>query len=249
MLKNTLFICFTFLLLTTANAQEAIFNACKTGDLDSVKKLLTSNPALLNAKDKSGLTPLHYGSTKSLEVVIYLIDKGADVNARSKSGATPLYSAARFGQTAIAKYLLEHKADINAKSDGGSVMHQAAYRSPKPMVELLLSYKPDLTITDKEGRTCIHAAAIWNVDSVLQLLITAGGDINAKDMNGNTPLHLSLTFIDERSNYVSKSAKVLIKNNVLVNERNNAGLTPLGLAIQKGATEMVRFLSEAGARE
>ena len=249
MRKNLFFTYITVFLFSAVHAQEAIHNAAKAGDLDSVKKLLTADTSLLNRKDKSGLTPLHYASSKSLEVVTYLIEKGANVNAKSKNGTTPLYSCARFGQTIIAKFLLEHGADINARSDGGSPLHQAVYRSPKELVELFLSYKPDLTITDKEGQTVMHVAAVWNNYEIYPLLIAAGGNINAKDNAGNTPLHSCQSFMDDKSTYFPETGALLIQNKALLNERNNAGLTPLGLAIQKGAMEMVKILNEAGAKE
>ncbi len=249
MLKKLIFICISLFLIISVQGQEAIHNAAKAGDLDSVKKLLTADTSLLNRKDKNGLIPLHYASSKSLEVVIYLIEKGAHVNAKSKNGATPLYSAARFEQLAIAKYLLEHGANINAKSDGGSPLHQAVARSSVEMVELFLSYKADLTITDKTGQTVMHVAAVWNNYEIYPLLIAAGGNINAKDNGGNTPLHSCQSFMDDKSSYFPKLADILIKNKAFLNERNNAGLTPLGLAIQKGSVDMIKILNEAGAKE
>lgn len=241
-----------FLLLvqcTTSLAQETIHNAAKAGDTDSVKRMLSRNPDLLNLPDKSGLTPLHYAAAKSLETVTYLVEKGAMVNAQSKNGATPLYTAARFGQTAIAQYLLEHKADINIASAGGSVMHQAVYRSPPEMIGLLLSYKPDLSLTDQQGQTLVHVACIWNAHKVLPILIAAGVDLGVKDKSGNIPLHDCMEFADSTSRGSIDCAKLLLEQKVSLNEKNKSGLTPLALARKLRAAEMEKLLLDAGALE
>lgn len=249
-MKKSLFIV-TLLSLTIQSiiAQESIHNACKAGDLDSVKKLLNIHPEYLRLKDKNGLTPLHYASTKSLETVAYLIEKGANVNEKSNNGSTPLYTSARFGKTEIARYLLEHNADVNSPSEGGSVLHQAVYRSPHELVELLLSYKIDLSMKDSEGQTALHVACIWNAHEILPLLIEAGADLNMKDRKGNTPLHSCQSFADTKTPGSLKCARILLENGALKEEQNNAKLTPLALSIEKGAKEMETLLRELGVQK
>ncbi|MBL7765464.1 MAG: ankyrin repeat domain-containing protein [Chitinophagaceae bacterium] len=242
---------FVFLLLLTltsfvTKAQAPIHMAAKEGKLEAVQKLLKSKPSLVNLKDDRGLTPLHHAAAGNIDVVRFLVKKGAKINAQSKNGSTPLYVAARFGKTDIAKYLLENKANINATGEAGSAMHQAVYRAPKELVELFLSYHPDLTLTESTGQTVMHVAATWNNYEIYPLLIAAGGNINQKDLKGNTPLHCTLEFFDSKSTAYSKVAEILIQNKALLNERNNNGLTPLGLARQKGAKDMIKLLEEAG---
>jgi len=237
----------TFFLINSVQGQFDIYSASKNGDLELVKKLLTADSSLLNIRDSYGMTPLHYASAKSIEVVAYLVGKGADVNIPSNDETTPLYTAARFWQTKIVQYLLEHNANVNARSLGGAPIHQAAYRPSTDMVVIFLAYKADLSITDTFGQTPIHIAASYDADSVLIMLITAGGNINTKDKEGNTPLHSSLKFYDYDSTGISKSALILIKNSALLNQRNKEGLTPLGMAIRMEATNMIRVLTEAGA--
>lgn len=71
----------------------------------------------VNAKSKSGNTPLHVAAETGLnEIVGLLLDHSADVNARNNSGETPLDVALKekYNNTeGVVKILLSHGADIN----------------------------------------------------------------------------------------------------------------------------------------
>ncbi|MDR2583605.1 MAG: methylmalonyl-CoA mutase family protein [Fibromonadaceae bacterium] len=92
-----------------------------------VAKVLISMGANVNAKEQSGLSPLHiavtYGNIKVAEI---LISNGANVNAKEDNGMTPLHIAAVAKNTAagrnveIAKILIHHGANVNAKSNVNS---------------------------------------------------------------------------------------------------------------------------------
>ena len=47
----------------------------------------------------------------NLEMVQYLVQKGADIHAKDDQGWLPLFEAARFGHVDVAEFLLsQHKA-------------------------------------------------------------------------------------------------------------------------------------------
>ena len=54
-----------------------------------------------------------------LEVVKYLVAKGADVNAMHRGGLTPLMTAATRGRLDVVKFLVDKGADVNARGNDG----------------------------------------------------------------------------------------------------------------------------------
>jgi len=57
------------------------------GDLEKLSDLIERHPNLITKRDKNGWTPLHEGTRSgNVEVVKYILSKGADVNHRTKSG-------------------------------------------------------------------------------------------------------------------------------------------------------------------
>lgn len=70
-----------------ANLIEAI----NQGNLELVSTLLDTNKTLVNQKDESGATPLHYATIiANRQIVQLLLDKGAEINSTDNQfGATP----------------------------------------------------------------------------------------------------------------------------------------------------------------
>ena len=75
----------------TAKAPDiSIHDAVEEGNIEAVKQHLSTGTDV-NAKDESGMTPLHYATSLGhTEVAELLIAEGADVNAKDVDGDTPL---------------------------------------------------------------------------------------------------------------------------------------------------------------
>jgi ankyrin repeat protein len=97
----------------------------RTGHLKEAKALIVRNPKLINTHDSEGqMTPLHLAARFGTpELVLFLIEKGADVNALEYNNFTPLHDAAT-GE--IAKVLIEHGADTAKKDAWGNTALQKA---------------------------------------------------------------------------------------------------------------------------
>lgn len=71
-----------------------IFECCKDYDLESLKKLLSENPNLINERNEKGETPLiyachnwnHFPDNYNPEIIQTLIDAGSDIYAKDNSG-------------------------------------------------------------------------------------------------------------------------------------------------------------------
>lgn len=72
----------------------------QAGEIDKLRGILDANPKLVNKRDANGWTPLHEAVRDgSLEVIEFLLDRGAEVNVRTgprADGASPLFLAREY---------------------------------------------------------------------------------------------------------------------------------------------------------
>ncbi|MFP3016488.1 MAG: ankyrin repeat domain-containing protein [Wolbachia sp.] len=111
---------------------ESVFKSFleKKGDINALTSCNDDNWALLHYA-------VHYGS---LDMVSFLVDKGANVEIRSKEGKTPLHLAVEEAKQNIINLLLDRGADIEAKNnDGRTPLYLAAYNNDSGVIELLCS--------------------------------------------------------------------------------------------------------------
>jgi ankyrin repeat protein len=156
--------------------------------LEVVRLLLTNN-ADVNAKDKGGWTPLHIAASYGCkEVVKLLLAKKADVNAKTFDGETSLSRAIYFGHSEIVEMLLAKGADVNAVENVGNSPYllRAAYDGTINMVKSLLHHGADPNTKGKDGETALHRAALQGRDDVVELLLAENADINATTITGET---------------------------------------------------------------
>ena len=83
---------FTAQAQATLGANEPpIFDAARLGSAAEVDKILKASPAMRDARNQLGSTPLHLAATNADSGPLKaLIAAGADVNAKSTGGRTPL---------------------------------------------------------------------------------------------------------------------------------------------------------------
>lgn len=99
------------LFATDVKRRNVLMTASETGDAQYVGDLLTRIREV-NAKDRTGRSPLHYSASNvSNEVAILLIDQGAIVDAQDSKGRTVLRCAAEYRSVAVFKLLLQRGAD------------------------------------------------------------------------------------------------------------------------------------------
>ena len=120
-----------------------IHQAAARGDISGVERLITANPALVNARDRDGATPLHWAVDRGQRLVAEtLLAYDADVNARKPNGVTPLHIAAALGRKELAELLIADGADVNATDRlGRTPLFLAQVSDRKPLVDLLLAHK------------------------------------------------------------------------------------------------------------
>jgi ankyrin repeat protein len=100
---------------TTSADETALMMAALRGRLDWVQRLAEKGAAL----SRPGWSPLHYACSgpDGVEVVRFLLDRGATLDARSPNGSTPLMMAARYGSYDAVELLLQRGADTRLRND------------------------------------------------------------------------------------------------------------------------------------
>jgi ankyrin repeat protein len=175
-----------------AGQKTAMHWAAKTGNRAAMEALVAAK-ADPNVKDRQGRTPLWSGVETDVEVVKFLVDKGADVNARDLIKSTPLLWASGFGKPETVAFLLSKGADVKATDDNGWTPLIWAAGLGQPMtVDILVKSGADLTVADQTaGDTALLRAARTGKPESLKILIAAGADVSVKNKAGQTSLHLA----------------------------------------------------------
>ncbi|WP_406833323.1 ankyrin repeat domain-containing protein [Wolbachia endosymbiont (group A) of Scambus nigricans] len=171
----------------TYNGEQTFLNKSNSGDrgiyfdADKCKALvqpISKNGEDINAKDKGGMTYLHFAIINDLsDVIKRLIDDGADVDAQDKDGVTPLHFAAVKNAKESVELLIKGKANINAQDKNGvTTLHFAAVKNAKESVELLIKGKANINAQDKNGCTPLYCAVANDNKELAKLLIKYGAD-------------------------------------------------------------------------
>jgi len=140
-----------------------IWEAAAAGLTDVVSELLEESPELLNAFSEHGFTPLgmatHFGN---VEIVRYLLLKGADANLPSQNGyhVYPIHAAVGSNFEEIAKMLVEAGAEVNVfQASRMTPLHTAAQNGNVELLILLLENGAQVEIKNDFGKTAADLAA------------------------------------------------------------------------------------------
>ncbi|KAM1095767.1 hypothetical protein EV2_010909 [Malus domestica] len=104
------------LIQRTKTVRLLLFMLPRQCHTDTAKYLLDSGASLGTASELGAAALHHAAGLGDIELLRYLISKGADVNSQSDAGS-PLIWAAGHGQQDATKILFEHHANPNAEND------------------------------------------------------------------------------------------------------------------------------------
>lgn len=181
------------------------------GDCPMLKKaiyiLISEKPDIVN-RHETDEPPLTVAcEEENLELIEYLLQKGADPNYQDNDGRTQLmvmnhsptivglllkYGAKtnlqdKFGETALMYAVREMSANINI-----------SYRS----IRLMVTYGADLNIKDHQGMTALmyNAQNCFDVDGIVyDLLIDFGADFNLRNKKGLTASQIAEKYAEMKA--------------------------------------------------
>lgn len=241
-----------------------LFEACKTGDIAKVKKLIT--PQTVNARDTAGRksTPLHFAAGYGRrEVVEYLLTNGASIQACDEGGLHPLHNACSFGHAEVVRLLLEAGASPNTTDNWNyTPLHEAASKGKIDVCIALLQHGANTNIRNSEQKTpleiadettrpvltgeyrkdeLLEAARSGAEDRLMALLTPLNVNCHASDGRRSTPLHLAAGYNRIRI------VQILLEHGADVHAKDKGGLVPLHNACSYGHFEVTELLIKHGA--
>ncbi len=174
-------------------------DALVRGDADAIKKRVLEDPEYIHERDYVDSTPLLNAiEFNHLDLVKFLLNKGADPNIKVSDGYTCLLSAVENegkDSLLILDELLQAGADIHAEGiNGWTALHLAAARGKAEMAASLIAAGADVNRRTKiDGtETPLMEAAYCGHSSIVRLLLEHGADPLMQDcVNHQTPLEMA----------------------------------------------------------
>lgn len=238
----------------SAEVETALSAAAKKGNLAVVRELVQAGAPVRGKEGDRAIT--NAVQKKHVEVVRFLLDKGADVNARGFSGRPLVSLASWVKQPELAIMLLKRGADANMNSEGeASPLEMAAMWTDS--AELVKALLKSGARVEKTG--LIMACGKQSPD-MLAVLLAVGFDIGATE-NDSYKIYSCLHAAALRGSadtvaYILKQAKQkrtasgTTLEAVLLNAADSYKQTPLMEAVRrddKGMAPVVKTLLDAGS--
>jgi ankyrin repeat protein len=173
-----------------------VLDVAEAGTLEDVRKLVDAGGNVnMASNDERHLSPLHAAVMRQhLEMVAFLLSKGADPNARTSAGGTALHLASDSVQ--LTELLLRQGADPNAVDKAGQTPLYLEVRSrTTDVMGALIRGGADVNARTPDGSTPLHSVATrcyGPPGPAIRMLVEHGAELHAQDHRGYTPLHVAM---------------------------------------------------------
>ncbi|MCX6245871.1 MAG: ankyrin repeat domain-containing protein [Bacteroidetes bacterium] len=229
----------------TTNPSYRITKAVETGDIKAVKKLLATDPSLINVKEPGIDDPLLVWAARKNQpaMVSFLLKSGADIHALNRLGSNALHLAAFTGDYAMMELLMKSGADWNLRNQRGKVPVDYVSFGKNPHVFELFLEKDKNILQEKtpDGATLLHLAASAGDTAGFSFLLDHGLDIHAKDTRGVTVVIYAMDSNNPGMlDYLGRMGADL-------DTPENMGFTPLFIAVIMQNQGSVLYFTDRGA--
>lgn len=233
----------------------AVHEAAERNHVGMLKVMIEKGVDVNIAQDEpaeAGNTPLHLACQNGNgEAAALLMASGADDTLGNVKGDTAAhcamkkrgYSSDMRPEERIA--VLQALKHVDLPGSGGRTpLMMLAYLDLNMQMDILpvlLEKGVDVNRTDDMGNTALILIARERCyKRTVKELFRAGADVNAENREGNTALHFALRYGDQESSIF------LIKKGADYNHANNAGVTPVQIAVEKGYSTVLELMTNIG---
>jgi len=159
-----------------------VFEAAEKGEPETATELLTATPALAEARNGDGRTPLMVAAANGhAQTTAAFAKAGSSMELGDEEKLyTALHWAAAGNHQQTADALLDLGADINARSgsNGYTPLHVAAEHGYPILVKHLIDRGAQVNLSDNYGNTPLLTAACWGHEETAKALLDAGADVS-----------------------------------------------------------------------
>lgn len=212
---------------------QQLFDAIKAGNVNEVRQLVQQNPALAQARDASGASPVLVAAyNMKPDVVNALLDLGAPID---------IFEAAVLGKVdRIQEILKTNPARASEYApDGFTPVALAAFFGQPAAVNALIAAGADVNAAAKNGLkvAALHAAVAGGKLEIAKAVLEAGGDPNAQQQAGFRPMHEAGTKANRAL------AELLLKHGADPSLTSDDGKSAIDLAREKGHADFADWLA------
>nr|CAH7736018.1 unnamed protein product [Callosobruchus chinensis] len=254
--------------LTGEYRKDELLEAARSGAEDRLLSLLNPLNVNCHASDGRRSTPLHLAAGYNRHrIVQLLLQHGADVHAKDKGGLVPLHNACSYGHFEVTETLIRHGANVNANDLWAfTPLHEAASKSRQEVCSLLLSEGADPYQLNCHSKSAIDVAPTRELQERLayeykgHLLLDAARQADVAKLKkyltgdivdfkhpytGDTALHAVASSPHPKRR---QAAEALARKGAHLDDKNKDFLTPLHVAADTGALDVVEILLRHGAK-
>lgn len=199
----------------------------------------------LKKETEEGFLTLALAASKGcVNILEKLLEEGADVEEKNEKSDRALFQAIYSVNKEAVKILLKYKASVNEHFVcGATPLELACSKGHLRIVKRLLLKGALVNVKNKmTGASPLAVAAEHGFLEIINKLLRKDADVNAKNMDGDTVLHLAV------KSKVTKAVEILLQQeNILIDEPNNLGNTPLMEACLKESYNEIEVLLKYGA--
>jgi uncharacterized protein len=214
-------------------AQE-LFEAIKAGNADAVNRLIRDNPALLQARDANGASPVL--------MAIYHQQPDIAKTIAAAVGSIDIFEASALGRVDRIRQLLREDPSLASAyaPDGFPPVGLAAFFGHLEAVKALIAAGADIHAAARNGLKvqAIHAAVASKNLDIVRTVLEAGADPNAAQQQGFRPMH------ESGSSGSRELAELLMKYGGDPTSKNDEGKSAITFAREKGHTEFADWLEK-----